>query len=588
MEISLRGRRICIYKSDIFIFLLTILKIILSGFFSSDYQNKLFVPFVSYYVENGGNPYQHFYDIGMLKAFPYPVVMLLIESVSAIIIKVFGISSVFISNLLFKLPSLIFDFIGLHFITKMFPEKRKYSVVFYFGSPIILYAVYMHGQLDMIPTVLLLGAVYYLSSKHKRRYYLGGLFLTCALLSKLHILAALPVIFIYLYKRDGFKNTLKFSLSVGFATIVGMLPFMSEGFRRIVLFNSEQSILTQVILRFSTVEVYIPILAVLIVYLIVFGMNIINRSLFVSLCGIVFALFLALCPPMPGWYVWIVPYVTLFFMSIDEGKYKNILVYVLLNVLYLVYFVFLHNRDIVDLYMLDMDMSFLKIHNDVLSNLFFTLLAGTLVYIIYSIYQLGVTENSLYKRRNLPFTIGVAGDSGAGKSTFIDVLVSVLGESNLLFIEGDGDHKWERGEKYWEEYTHLNPKANFLYRQAHDLQQLRQGGTVKRVEYEHDTGKFTNARKIRPRKYIMLCGLHSMYLPQARKNLDLKIYMDVNETLRRYWKIQRDIAHRGYSKETILKQIEDRIPDAVKYIYPQKKYADMIIQYYDKTLTSIS
>lgn len=62
--------------------------------------------------------------------------------------------------------------------------------------------------------------------------------------------------------------------------------------------------------------------------------------------------------------------------------------------------------------------------------------------------------------------------------------------------------------------------------------------------------------------------------------------MDVNETLRRYWKIQRDIAHRGYSKETILKQIEDRIPDAVKYIYPQKKYADMIIQYYDKTLTS--
>lgn len=496
MEISLRGRRICIYKSDIFIFLLTILKIILSGFFSSDYQNKLFVPFVSYYVENGGNPYQHFYDIGMLKAFPYPVVMLLIESVSAIIIKVFGISSVFISNLLFKLPSLIFDFIGLHFITKMFPEKRKYSVVFYFGSPIILYAVYMHGQLDMIPTVLLLGAVYYLSSKHKRRYYLGGLFLTCALLSKLHILAALPVIFIYLYKRDGFKNTLKFSLSVGFATIVGMLPFMSEGFRRIVLFNSEQSILTQVILRFSTVEVYIPILAVLIVYLIVFGMNIINRSLFVSLCGIVFALFLALCPPMPGWYVWIVPYVTLFFMSIDEGKYKNILVYVLLNVLYLVYFVFLHNRDIVDLYMLDMDMSFLKIHNDVLSNLFFTLLAGTLVYIIYSIYQLGVTENSLYKRRNLPFTIGVAGDSGAGKSTFIDVLVSVLGESNLLFIEGDGDHKWERGEKYWEEYTHLNPKANFLYRQAHDLQQLRQGGTVKRVEYEHDTENLRMPEKL--------------------------------------------------------------------------------------------
>ena len=108
--------------------------------------------------------------------------------------------------------------------------------------------------------------------------------------------------------------------------------------------------------------------------------------------------------------------------------------------------------------------------------------------------------------------------------------------------------------------------------------------TVKRVEYDHDTGRFTSARKIRPRKYIVLCGLHSLYLPQARKNLDLKIYMDVDETLRRYWKIQRDTSHRGYSKEKILKQIEDRIPDAVKYIHPQKNYADIIIQYYDKTL----
>ena len=77
----------------------------------------------------------------------------------------------------------------------------------------------------------------------------------------------------------------------------------------------------------------------------------------------------------------------------------------------------------------------------------------------------------------------------------------------------------------------------------------------------------------------------AMYLPQMRRYLDLKIYMDVDETLRRFWKIQRDVAHRGYSKEKIVQQIEERMPDAEKYIYPQKKFADMIIQYYDKTLS---
>ena len=82
----------------------------------------------------------------------------------------------------------------------------------------------------------------------------------------------------------------------------------------------------------------------------------------------------------------------------------------------------------------------------------------------------------------------------------------------------------------------------------------------------------------------MLCGLHSLYLPQTRKNLDLKIYMDIDEELRRYWKMERDMDARGYSREAIADQIEGRTADAAKYIYPQKKYADVLIRYYDKEL----
>lgn len=74
------------------------------------------------------------------------------------------------------------------------------------------------------------------------------------------------------------------------------------------------------------------------------------------------------------------------FMSIDVEKYQNILVYIFLNSLYLIYFVFLHDRNAVDLYALEYDLTSLKIHNDILSNLIFTLLAATLVYIIFSMY----------------------------------------------------------------------------------------------------------------------------------------------------------------------------------------------------------
>ena len=216
--------------------------------------------------------------------------------------------------------------------------------------------------------------------------------------------------------------------------------------------------------------------------------------------------------------------------------------------------------------------------------MFFTLLSGTLLYIIFSMYHLGISNNSLYKRKNIPFTIGIAGDSGAGKTTMIAVVEKCLGEKNLLFIEGDGDHRWERGDENWDEITALNPKANYLYKQAEDLKHLRAGSSVRRVDYDHNTGKFTEQRKNRVKRYVLLCGLHALYLPQTRKNLDLKIYMDSDEKLRRFWKIQRDTSKRGYSKIAILKQIEDRMPDAVKYIYPQKEYADMIVHFYDKTL----
>ena len=275
----------------------------------------------------------------------------------------------------------------------------------------------------------------------------------------------------------------------------------------------------------------------------------------------------------------------IFFIKVDREKYRNIGVYIVLNILYLLYFLVFHSREYVDLYVLGYDMSFLKINDEILINGTFTLLSGTLLYIVFSMYQLSIADNSLYKRKSKPFTIGIAGDSGAGKSTMIKVIQKCLGVSNLAFIEGDGDHRWERGDEYWNNYTALNPKANYLYRQSEDLKHIRNGSSVERVDYDHNTGKFTERSKVKIKKYMILCGLHSMYLPQTRRNLDLKIYMDADETLRRFWKIERDTAKRGYTKEAIVKQIEERIPDAVKYIYPQKQYADFIVKYYDKNLT---
>lgn len=114
--------------SKYYLFIITILmaKVILMGFFSSDYQNKLFIPFVKDFVLTGGNVYQRFYERGILGAFPYPSMMLLVESVGMFIIKVLGIKNVFLINFCFKLPSFLLDLIGLKILVRFFPEKRRY------------------------------------------------------------------------------------------------------------------------------------------------------------------------------------------------------------------------------------------------------------------------------------------------------------------------------------------------------------------------------------------------------------------------------------------------------------------------------
>lgn len=53
---------------------------------------------------------------------------------------------------------------------------------------------------------------------------------------------------------------------------------------------------------------------------------------------------------------------------------------------------------------------------------------------------------------------------------------------------------------------------------------------------------------------------------------------DISDDVKFAWKIQRDMAERGHSLDSIKKSIEARKPDFDAYIDPQKKHADMVIE----------
>lgn len=569
------------------IFLTVLFKLLLMGFFSSDYQNLMFIPFVKCFLTGEGNPYQIYYDYNLLPSFPYPPVMLFMECIGGVFVTFLPDLPIFLQNLLFKIPVLLMDLLGLFYLMKISKTKRKYILALYFLSPVILYASYMHGQLDIIPTAFLIGAIYYLTqngiSGSEWKY---EVFLTLALASKFHIIVVFPLFFLYLYKKRGYKRAFILTGIPILMTIAIVLPFWGSGFANMVLFNKEQGAIDTVYIDYGSAKLLLSVLLLLFIYFQAFRVNQMNRDLLISMTGLLFSVFLAFVPAMPAWYIWVVPFFMLYLADLRGNRGKIVLIFVVFYLLYLFYYICFHMTRFVDLYFLRWDLSCLKIQDLDLENIVFTLMVGVFLILVFSMYQYGVNSNSYYKRRSRPFIIGIAGDSGSGKSKLLEMLDELLSENRILNIEGDGDHKWERGNENWKDITHLNPRANYLYRQAEDLRILRDGNAVKRVEYDHNTGIFTNRKRVAPKPYIVLCGLHSLYLPQMRQVLDLKIFLDTDESIRCYWKLKRDESGRGHEKSEIMKQIEERREDAKRYIYPQKQYADLIIRYFDKTITT--
>jgi uridine kinase len=190
---------------------------------------------------------------------------------------------------------------------------------------------------------------------------------------------------------------------------------------------------------------------------------------------------------------------------------------------------------------------------------------------------INVDYNFLLSKCNI---FAICGDSGSGKSTLSSLLKNYY--NNSFTLECDRYHKWERNNKNWKTTTHLNPNANYITKMEEDIFNLKLGNEIYQVDYDHQSGKFTEKQLINPSDNLIVCGLHSLY---GNNNLyDLKIFMDTDEDLKKKWKIKRDVIERGYSIEKVLNSIEKRRQDFNKFIKPQRDNADIIIRFFSKNV----
>jgi phosphoribulokinase len=178
----------------------------------------------------------------------------------------------------------------------------------------------------------------------------------------------------------------------------------------------------------------------------------------------------------------------------------------------------------------------------------------------------------------MAFIVGIAGDSASGKTTFARGIVRLFGEENVITISLDNYHKYDREQRRKLNLTPLHPKANDFEKIYEDIKSLKEDKKILMPVYDHSTGKFSEPIGVKPRKIVIVEGLHPFYKKKISELFDFKIFIDPDLEVRREWKIKRDVNERGYKLGEVLKEMESRKIDYKKYVEPQKRRAEIIVK----------
>ena len=553
-----------------------VIKIVLIIALMPTIQQEWFIPFIVSWIENPTIlPWSgHLATGGDPLAFPYGAVMFVFHlpttAIGWVVDHFFAVE--YFTSVGFRVSLFGADILLLLVLLQSFENHWKKVLIYYWLSPLVLFITYWHGQTDLIPVALF---IYALTLVKRGNYWAAGLILACSIAAKHSMIIGVPFIILYLWSHNGINKELQRFLAffIGSLFVIEVPFFFSDAFRMMVLDNREVGKLYWLFIKMGKDNLIFltPLVYLLLLYFF-WRIRRINFDLLLAAMGVAFSVVILMTPSPPGWYLWLVPIFTLHQSRYGSGAVVIISIFSFLFISYHLLHTSGANSILFDFSSLNI--SFLK--ESFIQSLHYTLMVGSGVLIAIQILRQGVRENDYYRLGNKPLVLGIAGDSGVGKTTFSKGLATVFGERSLVEVSGDDYHNWERSSPMWKTLTHLDPKANRLFELVRDVQSLMDGEVVKARQYDHVSGRFLPQEIRKTKDVILVEGLHTLYPKQLLQEFDVSFFIEMEESLRLFFRIKRDTEERGHSKEVVLSEIEKRKADSEKYIKPQSARADVV------------
>ena len=178
------------------------------------------------------------------------------------------------------------------------------------------------------------------------------------------------------------------------------------------------------------------------------------------------------------------------------------------------------------------------------------------------------------------FVIGIAGGTGAGKTTVARLVGRSVGDS-ITRIPLDN---------YYEDLSHLpfeeRETVNYDHPSAFEwdlvreqLSSLLDGAPIEMPTYDFEIHNRTDeTTRVEPTDVVIVEGIFALYDDAVRDLCDLRLYVETDADVRILRRIERDVIERGRDLEGVIDQYLSTVkPMHEQFVEPTKRHADLIV-----------
>jgi uridine kinase len=185
------------------------------------------------------------------------------------------------------------------------------------------------------------------------------------------------------------------------------------------------------------------------------------------------------------------------------------------------------------------------------------------------------------QKRTPPIVIAIAGGTGSGKTTLTHDVLENVGAEHIALLPHDAYYK-DLGHLPFEHRSQINydhPNSLETDLLVQHIKQLKKGIPIQLPIYDFKTHTRTaETICVDPKPVVLVEGILIFVERDLRDLFDVKIFVDTDSDLRLIRRLQRDIAERGRTAESVINQYLTTVrPMHLEFVEPSKRYADVII-----------